>query len=225
MKNYLLILSLINSNFNNICQKLCLIIYLLSPIMSLGDNMYSVIFDTDAISDDVLQEIYKKMPLIRQKKADTLKKSVDRANCILAWSLLEDLLNQNGVNIYDYNYIIGDNGKPYLDGCPYYFSISHSNNAVIASVADSEVGVDIQYAVDDYDRVAKRVCTNNELMAIKDKYDFVRIWALKEATVKCLGTGIADLEKYDFSSKYDKRFLYDEYDGGEYYIVECKRAG
>ncbi len=191
--------------------------------MSLGDCMYNVVHRTSTKSNDELSEIYKKMPFIRQKKADALKHDIDRANCIIAWSVLDELMTKNGINIYDYKYEIGENGKPYLVDCPLYFSISHSGDSVAVAVADSDIGVDIQYAVDDYEKIAKRVCTDDELMVIMDKYDFVRIWTMKEATVKCTGVGIADMKKYDSLNK-DDSFVYDTYDGGEYYIVECKKG-
>lgn len=191
--------------------------------MFLGDDMFSVMHNTDTASSKTLCEMYEKMPPSRQKRADAFRFDTDRANCIMAWSLLEELMSKNGENIYDYNYIVDDNGKPYLENCSYHFSISHSGNTVVVAIASVDVGVDVQYIVDDYEKIAKRVCTENELSKIKDKYDFVRAWTFKEATVKCTGTGIADLQKYDSYIKNDD-FIYDTYDGGEYYIVECKKA-
>lgn len=191
----------------------------------MGDTMYSVGNNTNTIPCDKLNEIYKKMPLLRQQRVDKIKIDVDRANSIVAWDMIEKLMAKNGINAYDYDYAVDDNGKPYLVDCPLYFSISHSKNVVAVSVCDTEVGVDVQHIVDDYDKIAKKVCTKNELEQIKTKRDFLRVWTHKEATVKCTGAGIADMTRYDFSKEYDSQFRYTFYEFDDYCLVECKKEG
>lgn len=191
----------------------------------MGDIMYSVIKNTNTIPSSKLNEIYKKMPLLRQQRVDRIKCDNDKANSIIAWDMLADLMKKMGVNVYDYEYAVDENGKPYFVDCPLHFSISHSKNVVVVSVCDTEVGVDVQHMVDDYEKIAKRVCTNNELDLIKTKHDFLGVWTHKEATVKCTGAGIADMIRYDFSKEYDSQFCYTVYEFDDYCIVECKKVG
>lgn len=191
--------------------------------MHLGDIVYIIKRVTDKISLDELNEIYEKMPLPRRQRVDKIKHDNDRANSIIAWDMLEELMQKNGINVYDYEYNASDNGKPYFVDCPFHFSISHSSNYVMVGVSDCEIGVDIQHAVDDYDKIAKRVCTPNELALINDKYDFNAIWAKKEATVKCIGVGIAGLS--DVDTTLDNGFEYKVqtlFNNKEICIAECK---
>lgn len=87
-------------------------------------------------------------------------------------------------------------GKPALKGADYFFSVSHSGDFIAFSGgADSEVGVDIQIADHADYRIAERFFTPEEYAAIcaapLSEREFFRIWTLKEAYVKMLGTGMA----------------------------------
>ncbi len=87
-------------------------------------------------------------------------------------------------------------GKPFLKGGGYNFSVSHSGDYVaFAGGAASETGVDIQIADRADHRLAERFFTKEEYAAIcaapSPEREFFRIWTLKEAYVKMLGTGMA----------------------------------
>ncbi len=87
---------------------------------------------------------------------------------------------------------IGENGKPYIDGL--HFNISHSGEYVVCAFADSEVGVDIEKIREYRKRVAEKFHPE-EIAAIENSEDkdleFFKIWTMKEAYLKCLGTGIS----------------------------------
>lgn len=177
------------------------------------------------IPSEEIAQIYNTMPELRKNRVDSLKMEADRLNSIVAWSLVKKGMAHFGVNADDYEYAIADSGKPYLVGCSYCFSISHSDKMVAVSVCDNEVGIDVQMVVDDYERVARKICTPNELAIINDKYSFAKIWTHKEATVKCTSAGIRDMIKYDFSKEYDPQFDYNVINNENYCIVECKKVG
>lgn len=91
----------------------------------------------------------------------------------------------------------GKFGKPYLkDYSGTHFSISHSGRFVACAVCDRPVGVDIQEIIAYRPDVAKRICSHEELKRIEANDDpaaeFTKIWAMKEAKVKAMGTGIWD---------------------------------
>lgn len=181
--------------------------------------------NVDSYSHDELTNIYNSMPSVRQARVDKMKMPKDRANSIVAWQLVKQGMERFGINADDYDYAVDDNGKPYLVDCPYYFSISHSDSVVVVSVCDTEVGVDVQTIVDDYEKIAKRICTPNEIALIKSKQDFLLVWTHKEATVKCTGEGISAMEKYDFSKDYESCFDYTFLNNEKYCVVECKKVG
>ncbi len=87
-------------------------------------------------------------------------------------------------------------GKPFLKGGGYNFSVSHSGDLVaFCGGAASDVGADIQLAERADHRLAERFFTEVEYAAIcaapSPDREFFRIWTLKEAYVKMLGTGMA----------------------------------
>ncbi len=87
-------------------------------------------------------------------------------------------------------------GKPFLKGGGYNFSVSHSGDLVaFCGGAASDVGADIQLAERADHRLAERFFTREEYAAIcaapSPEREFFRIWTLKEAYVKMLGTGMA----------------------------------
>lgn len=89
----------------------------------------------------------------------------------------------------------GEFGKPYLtDYSETHFSISHSGSFVACAVCDRPVGVDIQEIIAYQYDIAAKVCTHKELQQIEASVDsaaeFTKIWAMKEAKVKAMGSGI-----------------------------------
>lgn len=95
-------------------------------------------------------------------------------------------------------FAFGAHGKPrLLDGGP-YFNLAHSGDAVVLSVADDEVGVDVEELrpLATTDRLARRICTPRELgdlLALGPSPRggaLLRLWTAKEAVLKALGSGI-----------------------------------
>ena len=84
-------------------------------------------------------------------------------------------------------------GKPYLDGNPFYFNVSHTQDYAFIGISQAPIGVDIEKILEE------RVLSNTPLMsesehqAIKDAPDkadaFFSFWCAKEALLKARGTG------------------------------------
>ena len=87
-------------------------------------------------------------------------------------------------------------GAPYLPQHPYlHVSISHCRTAVAVAVSETAcIGIDIESRRKISNGLMERVCTPEELAAIKDSNDptmtFLRFWTRKEAVLKMRGTGI-----------------------------------
>lgn len=100
----------------------------------------------------------------------------------------------------------GVHGKPYAVGLDVEFNISHSGNMVVCAVNDKPVGIDIEQIRPIDLTIAKRICTNDELIYLfgheaaetdftyTDNVDilsrFFEIWTAKEAYGKCIGAGL-----------------------------------
>lgn len=88
------------------------------------------------------------------------------------------------------------NGAPYLPERPHlHVSISHCRRAVAVAVSEcGAVGIDIESRRRVSNSLMERVCTPDELAAIRESEDpeglFLRYWTRKEAVLKCRRTGI-----------------------------------
>lgn len=95
------------------------------------------------------------------------------------------------------DYYFGANGKPYLmhDKCG--FSVSYTDDHVyIAIVEDALIGLDVEEVSDISLGVSQQFMSGKELRKLGEEEDkleyFYKIWTLKEAYVKLIGTGIND---------------------------------
>lgn len=107
---------------------------------------------------------------------------------------------------YLLNYFIGRNisyneyGKPYIKG-KNYFSLSHSGSYVIFSSDELPLGIDIQLNKELNEKTIKKIVNKNE-----SHLNPIKVWSLKEAFVKCLGTGFnLPLSEYEVK---EGRFQY-----------------
>lgn len=84
-------------------------------------------------------------------------------------------------------------GKPYAvkGSSQLYVSFSHSREFVMCAVSDTrDIGLDIEWKrrkVDD--KLVKRILNEQEWKVYGEE-DPVKLWTMKEAAVKCLGTGL-----------------------------------
>ncbi|MFZ4548426.1 MAG: 4'-phosphopantetheinyl transferase family protein [Bacteroidales bacterium] len=96
-------------------------------------------------------------------------------------------------------------GKPFLQNYLLKFNLSHSKNVFLIAVSEQEIGVDIEEIQSDLDfdgimdyafsRGDKSFCLEHDLPAT-----FTRIWTLKEAYLKAIGTGLSEkLTEMDFT--------------------------
>ena len=135
----------------------------------------------------------------RQQKARRYKFPKGKALSLGAALALDKLLRRRGLRERDQRYLEGKHGKPsFADHPEIHFSISHSSHFVACAMADCEIGIDIQHLVKVNEPLMRRVLSDEELgmvMALQGEERqmlFARLWALKEAYLKAVGTGITD---------------------------------
>ena len=105
-----------------------------------------------------------------------------------------------------------ENGKPYIEGNPFYFSISHSLDHAVIALCDKPIGVDLEYydkegRLKNYNHVINRF-TEREKNWINEAFVYFFInWVSKEAYIKMLGGTLAhDLKRLEY---YDHRLYCD----------------
>ena len=96
-------------------------------------------------------------------------------------------------------------GKPYFPDSPWHFSISHTKGHAFCALSKRPIGIDAE----EQDRVvhlklADKVLSESEKLRFEeysDKKDaFLRLWVLKEASVKLTGEGLKGYPNHtDFS--------------------------
>jgi 4'-phosphopantetheinyl transferase len=90
----------------------------------------------------------------------------------------------------------GEKGKPYLPGHPVHFNLSHSGEWVVAALAASPVGIDVERIKPNKLRIARRFFTEKEFAAIIAQPEdlqpdyFFELWTLKESYLKATGKGL-----------------------------------
>ena len=90
---------------------------------------------------------------------------------------------------------VAERGKPYFVDSPWHFSISHTKRHVFCVLSDRPVGLDAEEADRKIDlRLAEKILSESEkprYEAAENKRDaLLRLWVLKEASVKCTGEGL-----------------------------------
>lgn len=88
-------------------------------------------------------------------------------------------------------------GKPYAVDLPVQFNLSHSGPYALCAVSARPVGADIQVLRPVKDALIRRVCSPEEVDYLCWQGDrslqtarFIQLWTVKEALLKCCGTGI-----------------------------------
>jgi 4'-phosphopantetheinyl transferase len=88
----------------------------------------------------------------------------------------------------------GPNGKPELGKDALRFNVSHCEGLALCAIARREVGVDLELVERPrrprWPEIAARFFHPDEQRVVSGWVDFLRIWTLKEACLKALGSGL-----------------------------------
>ena len=189
----------------------------------MGD-VHLYLFDKyEALPDSFVADHLHLLPLPRQEQCLRYRQAIDQQNCVLAYLLLlQGLQEQYGITD-QVTFTFGKHGKPRLKEYPHvFFNISHCRHGAVCALADFEIGVDMQ-DVRPYDPVvARRVCSESELHLLSETNNparlFCRMWAARESRAKMWGRGVADIMRQDLVLE-DIAFLTDD----NYYIALCRK--
>ena len=160
-----------------------------------------------------------------QRREQALKFKFEQGQrlCVLAYQLLKQGLREEyGITenpMFEYN----EHGKPSIVGHPeIHFSLSHCKEAAACVISDQPMGIDVESIREYKEGLAHYAMNDEEVGQIEASGHpaaaFIRLWTMKEATLKLIGTGISD----DLKTAIDhERFQYTTVDCATYIYTVC----
>ena len=158
------------------------------------------------------------LPLLSDQRRELclkFKHEQGRKTCAAAYLLLcEGLRKEYGISekpVFEY----GEHGKPSIAGHPeIFFNMSHCREAAICVLSNKPVGVDIE-SIRPYNESLARYTMSDEEMALIESaerrdVEFIRLWTLKEAVLKCSGEGIRNDMKHVLDGLKDAKTVINE---------------
>jgi 4'-phosphopantetheinyl transferase len=155
------------------------------------------------IPSDRVEELQRLLSEDEKRRAERFYFERDRRAFIIGRGLLRTLLGQYLVtDPTQIDFIYNRHGKPSLAATDnaIYFNVSHSGEiALLAFVRGRGIGVDVEYMRPelDFEKVAQRVFSSEELAALSDtpaeqrREAFFNGWTRKEAYIKAHGQGVS----------------------------------
>lgn len=175
---------------------------------------------SEAIWDFDLEAALKEISEQRREQALKFKHEQGQRLCVLAYQLLKQGLREEyGITdnpVFEYN----EHGKPSIAGHPdIFFNLSHCKEAAVCAISHHPVGVDVESMRAFKESLVHYTMNDNEISEINASAHpaaaFIRLWTMKEATMKLVGTGISndmktiiDPTKYKYTTVEGQRYIY-----------------
>lgn len=156
----------------------------------------------------------------RREQALKFKYELGQRLCVLAYQLLKQGLREDyGIlenPVFEYN----EHGKPSIVGHPeIFFNLSHCKYAAVCVLSDQPIGVDVESFREYKEGLVHYTMNDEEIREIESAEHpdvaFIRLWTMKEATLKLIGTGISndlktviDTHKYKYTTVERQRYIY-----------------
>ena len=165
----------------------------------------------------------------KKQRVEKIRQRKDKMRTVFADLLARQLLSEALKTApEDICFTYSAEGKPLLANGPLHFSISHSENIVVACVCDVPIGIDVEGLREVDPRIALRFFTPAELIYVfghepKDvdfekalppdvRLRFFEIWTAKEAYLKCSGEGMSRAKTIDTTRlSFERHLLPDDY--------------
>ena len=162
--------------------------------------------ETKNITEAALQAALDILPQWRREYVCKQKGISSRINGTFSYLLLQKLTADVFGTADTAPFTYGEHGKPYFSASNVKFSISHCRNFVAAAVSEYEVGLDITDKRELTEKLAIRICSDEELKRFNASVDkqlyLCRLWCEKESLAKLDGCGFTNGFKiYDTTQK------------------------
>ncbi|MDQ0272979.1 4'-phosphopantetheinyl transferase family protein [Cytobacillus purgationiresistens] len=134
----------------------------------------------------------------KQSRIDSFYHDKDKERCLIGDILVRYMVGSHlKKKPSEISFYQNEFGKPFLEGNPLYFNLSHSGYWVVAALDTEENGIDVQ-EMGEVDLVlAERFYRKSEYMELLKKEEnkradlFYEWWTLKECYLKTAGKGLA----------------------------------
>ena len=179
-----------------------------------------MIYISEHIWDFDLPSALEEISEQRREQALKFKFEQGQRLCVLAYQLLKQGLREEyGITenpVFEYN----EHDKPSIVGHPeIHFNLSHCKEAAACIVSDQPVGIEVESIRVYKEGLAHYAMNDEEVRQIEDSDNpaaaFIRLWTMKEATLKLVGTGISDDLKtaidtsiYKYTTVERQRYIY-----------------
>ena len=178
------------------------------------------IYVSEHIWDFNLEAALGEISAQRREQALKFKHEQGQRLCVLAYQLLKQGLREvYGITenpVFEYN----EHGKPSIVGHPeIFFNLSHCKEAAVCVISDQPVGIDVE-SIREYKEGLVRYSMNEEEIRLIETSEhpdraFIRLWTMKEAALKLIGTGISndlktalDTTRYKYTTVERQRYIY-----------------
>lgn len=177
-------------------------------------------YDIRDLTDAEYNKWYSLMNEDKQQRVDRFRFDDDKKRTVAGEMLARKAISEwCDVAPENITFGIKEHGKLYAKDFDVEFNISHSGDMVVCAVDNKPIGIDIEQIRPIDLSVAKRICTDEELLYLfghaptdEDfKYTtdieiltrFFELWTAKEAYVKCFGLGIANAKNIPVKTSRD----------------------
>ena len=168
----------------------------------------------DDLSDDLLGET-------ELKKYQAFHHPKRKSEYLTARYLFNFLVDRSALDLSQVQLLKHQDGKPFFElaGEQAFVSFSHTPSHVFCAISESlDLGIDAEQVQREVNpKVLKRILSTQE-QAQLSKEEPIKLWTIKEAAVKCLGTGlrtnlnevqIHKKEKNRFSVRFNNEYLFE----------------
>lgn len=162
-----------------------------------------------------LNDFYLRIPKQKRMQIDKYKNYETKTRTLVAEILLNNLLASQNISYQNTKYFNNKYGKPYLKNSELFFNVSHSFNYVITTISNKEIGIDIEKVRKTSLKVINQFATSKEKKYILSSDENIeerifKIYTLKEAYFKMLGTNLNHILEIEFIIKNDKVYCSDK---------------
>lgn len=164
-------------------------------------------YDIRDLTDAEYNKWYSLMSEVKQHRVDRFRFADDKKRSVVGEMLARKAIAEwCGITPENIAFDIKEHGKPYAKNLPAEFNISHSGDMVVCAVDNKPIGIDIEKIRPIDLAVAKRICTDEELLYLFDHKPedrdftyttntkiltrFFELWTKKEAYGKHFGYGL-----------------------------------
>ena len=177
--------------------------------------MKYIVKNINDFNTEDINNFYDKIPKLKKDKISKFKNYESKVRSIIGEMILKELLVKNNVSYNSLDYYINEYGKPYLKDHNIFFNISHSFDYVITAISDNEVGIDIEKIRKTPIKIINQFATEKEkeyILSSKKNIEerIFKIFTLKEAYFKRLGTNLNNILEVEFIIKNDKIYCNDK---------------